>query len=300
MNILVTGATGLLGRSVFRQLAANPDWQVTGTCHSRSGPGLLPLDLSEPGQIRNALEQLQPDVVIHCAAERWPDRCANQPDAAWALNVDATALLAGACEELGAQLVYISTDYVFDGTAPPYSADARPAPINFYGRSKRAGEEAVLACHGHWVLRLPLLFGPVEEPRESGVTALLETIRTREPMALDHWAIRYPTSVEEVASVLEQCLRLKAGGEILSGIYHWSGDTACTRFELAMMIADLLQLDCRHISADSAPHFVEPRPQNCQLDKARLLALGIRGGAPLPQQLASVLRPLHEEPVESG
>ncbi|WP_237054903.1 dTDP-4-dehydrorhamnose reductase family protein [Microbulbifer sediminum] len=292
MKILVTGATGLLGRSVYRQLAGNRDWEVTGTAHSRRGPGLLSLDLACPSQVLAVLEDLRPDVVIHCAAERWPDRCARQPDTAWALNVDATAHLARSCSHLGTQLVYISTDYVFDGTAPPYRVDDPPAPINFYGRSKRAGEEAVLAHRGHWILRLPLLFGPVEQTRESGVTALLDTIVERTPIALDDWATRYPTSVEEVATVLERCLLHGHGLHSFSGIYHWSGDTACTRFELAMMIADILQLDGSHISAESTPRFAEPRPQNCQLDKSRLLELGIRGDAPLSQQLDRTLRPL--------
>ena len=305
MNILITGASGLLGRSVMHQLKSNPAWQVYGTAFSRAQEPLLPLDLNDSAQVRDTLESVRPSFVIHCAAERWPDRCAQQPDAAWQLNVRSTEQLARLCTQVGAQLVYISTDYVFDGNDAPYDENATPNPVNFYGRSKLAGEKAVLANGNHWVLRIPLLFGPVSELRESGVTALLETLRNPAAAALDHWAIRYPTSTEDIARVLEQCLQLSnrgtmsrdtesvesIGGVEFSGIYHWSSDHRCTRYQLAQLIAEVTGMDSAHIRADTAPQFDEPRPYNCQLDKSRLRNLGIAVGEPLSQQLARYLQP---------
>ncbi|SHF53806.1 S-adenosylmethionine synthetase [Microbulbifer donghaiensis] len=291
MKILITGASGLLGRSVFKQLNANPAFEVTGTAYSRTGDNLLRLDLTDAAAVAEMLRKIQPQVVIHCAAERWPDRCTQNPDAAWQLNVQSTEKLAQLCRDIDAQLVYISTDYVFDGSAAPYSVDNQPNPINFYGRSKLAGEEAVLGNGDHWVLRVPLLFGPVTYLRESGVTALLETIRNPEPTALDDWAIRYPTSVEDVAQVLEQCLLKSKAGTRFAGTYHWSGDIACTRYQLAKLVAESCALTADHLSGDSAPQFNEPRPYNCQLDKSRLADMGIEAGEPLPQQLARYLQP---------
>lgn len=291
MHILVTGASGLLGRSVLARLRADSRFTVTGTAYSRAGNDLLPLDLTDPDTVRQTLETTRPDVLIHCAAERWPDRCAAAPEQSWQLNVDATASLAKLCGEAGTQLVYISTDYVFDGSAPPYAVDAIPNPLNFYGRSKLAGERAVLECGNHWVLRLPLLFGPVQQLGESGVTALLETLRDPTPCALDHWAVRFPTSVEEVADVLAQCLTMRMNGEQFSGIYHWSGDTACTRYELALKIAAIASLDAGHLTPDPAPSFEQPRPRDCQLDKSRLTDLGIEGKESLEQQLSRAIAP---------
>ncbi|WP_444891120.1 dTDP-4-dehydrorhamnose reductase family protein [Microbulbifer sp. DLAB2-AA] len=290
MKILITGASGLLGRSVFKQLSNNPTFSVIGTAFSRSGENLIRLDLSDSSAVKASLNDIKPEVVIHCAAERWPDRCADNPDTTWQLNVSSTELLSKHCSEINAQLVYISTDYVFDGTAPPYAPDDTPNPVNFYGRSKLAGEEAVLKNGNHWVLRLPWLFGPVSYLEESGITALLETLREQKPVTLDHWAIRFPTSVEEVAEVLEQCLLKTQRGIQFEGIYQWSGDTACTRFELAHIIAKVCELSADHISADSKPDFSVPRPYNCQLDKSRLTNLGIKGTEPLPQQLARNLK----------
>ncbi|WP_170833214.1 dTDP-4-dehydrorhamnose reductase family protein [Microbulbifer marinus] len=291
MKILITGASGLLGRSVFSQLSANPAFDVTGTAFSRAGENLRRLDLTDSAAVADMLREIQPQVVIHCAAERWPDRCAENPDAAWQLNVQSTERLAQLCRDTGAQLVYISTDYVFDGSAPPYSADDEPNPINFYGRSKLAGEQAVLGNGDHWVLRVPLLFGPVTYLRESGVTALLETVRDPQAVTLDDWAIRFPTSVEDVARVLEQCLLKTAVGAHLGGIYQWSGDTACTRYQLARVVAETYGLSADHLSGDPAPQYNEPRPYNCQLDKSRLTDMGIEAGEPLTQQLARYLHP---------
>ncbi|MFA0810734.1 dTDP-4-dehydrorhamnose reductase family protein [Microbulbifer epialgicus] len=290
MKILITGASGLLGRSVFKQLYSNPAFTVAGTAFSRVDENLIHLDLSDSDAVKTCLQEIKPDVVIHCAAERWPDRCAENPDTAWQLNVSSTELLAKQCSEIDAQLVYISTDYVFDGTAAPYSSDDTPNPVNFYGRSKRAGEEVVLKYANHWVLRLPWLFGPVAYLEESGITALLDTLREQKPVTLDHWAVRFPTSVEEVAEVLEQCLLKICCNTKFEGIYQWSGDTACTRYELAHIIAEACELRADHISADSEPNFSVPRPYNCQLDKSRLTDLGIQGKEPLQQQLARNLK----------
>lgn len=295
MNVLVTGASGLLGRSVLARLQRDSRLRVFGSAFSRAHNGLVPLDLNDSHAVSDALDSLKPSVVIHCAAERWPDRCAEAPEHSWQLNVQATGSLAQQCEAAGAQLIYISTDYVFDGSAPPYAVDDTPNPLNFYGRSKLAGEQVILQSGHHWVLRLPLLFGPAQYPGESGVTGLLETLQSRAPQAVDHWAIRFPTSVEEVADVLAQALSRRLDGEQFSGIYHWSGDSACTRYALALKIAEIAGLDSSHLCPDTAPRFEQPRPQNCQLDKSRLTSMGIHGQDSLEQQLERAIEPFLSE-----
>lgn len=291
MRVLVTGASGLLGRSVLGHLLNQNDIQTTGTAFSRAGEHLIPLDLTDHEQVRSTLDQVQPHLVIHCAAERWPDRCAQQPDSAWQLNVDSTRSLAELCQARGAQLAYISTDYVFDGHSAPYRHDAPTNPVNFYGRSKLAGEQAVLESGDHWVLRLPWLFGPTTQLKESGVTALLETVAGKTPGKIDDWAIRFPTSVEEVAEVLGQCLQRINDGHRFSGVYQWSGNTALTRYQLALLVGEIVGLDTGHLQPDANPAMAEPRPYNCQLDKSRLQELGITGDETLRSQLERVLAP---------
>lgn len=148
--------------------------------------------------------------MVHCAAERFPDRCASDPEGARRLNVVATEHLARECESRGAVLVYLSTDYVFAGTPgqAPYAADATPSPPNFYGETKLAGERAVLATAPTVgvVLRVPVLYGDVERNSESSVNTLLDAVWNRDgkkAVEMDAWSIRYPTNVEDVARVLK-------------------------------------------------------------------------------------------------
>lgn len=156
--ILITGASGFLGRQVYRIFK---DSKVIGTCYSRPQDGLTKLDLTDSSAVTGFLETNQVDIIIHCAAERRPDVAAQDPSQALKLNVECTRHLATEAKKRGIYLIYISTDYVFDGLHPPYHEDDLPNPINFYGKSKRMGEDEVLkVCDTAIILRVPVLYGP--------------------------------------------------------------------------------------------------------------------------------------------
>ena len=113
--------------------------------------------------MRDFILAQQPKVIVHAAAERRPDVSAEQPEQVLALNVESTRHLAQCAKEVGAYLIYISTDYVFDGTQPPYEVDDQPSPLNFYGETKLAGERALAEVMDDYaVLRVPVLYGQVE------------------------------------------------------------------------------------------------------------------------------------------
>ncbi len=150
------------------------------------------------------------------AANRFPDKCDNDPAGTRALNVAASASLAKLCAASSILLIYISTDYVFPGTEgdAPYQANSTPSPPNLYGETKLDGEKAVLAEYEKAgkeglgvVLRVPVLYGEAETPAESAVNVLMDTVwKAQEKDAnikMDHWAIRYPTNVEDVGRVLQ-------------------------------------------------------------------------------------------------
>lgn len=138
-------------------------------------------------------------MVIHCAAERFPDKCEADPEGVKRLNVEASRKLATECNNRNTLLVYISTDYVFDGKpgAAPYDADSPVNPPNFYGETKHAGEQAVLdAGKQSVVFRVPVLYGEVEQNKESAVNVLMDAVWNKagkERVEMDHWSIRYPT-----------------------------------------------------------------------------------------------------------
>ncbi len=292
-TIVVTGASGLLGRPVMQELEKQGDLSVRGTAFRRAGGALAALDLREPAAVREYLERLRPDIIIHSAAERHPDVSEKDPDATRHLNVDATRMLAECAGDLGAWLVYISTDYVFDGTTPPYRPDDTPNPLNFYGTSKLDGERAVSdVLPAAAILRVPILYGPVETLDESPVTVIAQSLMDPDAgkVVLDDWASRHPTFTPDVACVLRQMVEQHLDGQALGGIFHWSGDDALTKFDMGRIIADVLRLKDVTLVPNPNPPPGAPRPKDCCLDCSRLENLNIGRRTAFREGVTEVLR----------
>lgn len=293
-KILVTGASGLLGRAVMRHLAQFTDHHVTGLAYTRSGPGIRRADLTDPHAIDALFAELQTDIVVHCAAERRPDVSEKDPAATTRLNVETTRQLAEACQRSNSWLVYLSTDYVFDGRQPPYQPSDSPHPLNHYGVTKLAGETAVReTLPAALVLRVPVLFGQIETLDESAVTTIAKSVISNQQQTLDHWAVRYPTSTDDVAAVIAQCIARKAAYPDFGGTYHWSGNEAFTKYEMAKIIAQAWQRDASHLSPDSREPAGAPRPRNCQLATDALEQLGIGSRTPFRAAIAAAIAPFH-------
>ncbi|KFG97781.1 dTDP-4-dehydrorhamnose reductase [Burkholderia paludis] len=304
-NILLIGASGLLGRAVAASLAREASLTLVATVRNPQGAGArrlaLPPDnlavldvLDQP-----ALEQLfatrRPAAVIVCAAERRPDVCERDPAGARAINVVAPARIAALAARHGAWTLGISTDYVFDGKAAPYREDAAPNPLNIYGRTKLEGEAALLAASPlSCVLRLPLLYGPVVDWSESAVTSLVPAIAASarpgaDPVGMDAWAIRYPTYTPDVAQVIRDLTLRHLAGASVTGIRHWSGEEPMTKYDIARRIAAALGIAASLTPID-APADATPRPYDCHLDASRVRAAGIDYATPFDTALRIVLR----------
>ncbi|XP_060272591.1 methionine adenosyltransferase 2 subunit beta isoform X3 [Ovis aries] len=238
-RVLITGATGLLGRAVYKEFQQN-NWHAVGCGFRRARPKFEQVNLLDSNAVHHIIYDFQPHVIVHCAAERRPDVVENHPDAASQLNVDASGNLAKEAAAIGAFLIYISSDYVFDGTNPPYREEDIPNPLNLYGKTKLEGEKAVLENNlGAAVLRIPVLYGEVERLEESAVTIMFDKVQFSNKSAnMDHWQQRFPTHVKDVASVCRQLA------------------------EKRMLITD-------------SPVVGAQRPRNAQLDCSRLETLGI-------------------------
>ena len=293
-KVALIGASGLLGRAVTNELAAFPRWQVVRTAFRHGDASTVTLDVRDESAVREFITDHAPDAIVVAAAERRPDVCENDPALARALNVDALGFIASAAREIGSWVLSISTDYVFDGTRPPYQPDDAPNPLNAYGRSKLDGEQALLQSSAQsCVLRLPLLYGPVIDWGESAVTsltpAIVESVRGPAPAVMDAWATRYPTFTPDVAVVIRQLLERHEIGESVTGVKHWSGDEPMTKFDIAQSIARVLNVDAR-ITAQHTPIDTTPRPQNCHLASDALEALKIGQRTPFDIAIRSVLR----------
>jgi S-adenosylmethionine synthetase len=274
MKVLITGATGLLGRAIRKEFETT-DWEILSLGFSREHAEIIKLDLTDFDLVRMLIMTEKPDIIIHSAAERRPDVTDNNPDAATELNVDATANLAKLADKYGIFIVYMSTDYVFDGTKAPYSTTDKPNPINLYGKTKFLGEQAVEKdAKNYAILRVPILYGDQESLNESAATVIINQIKDNPGLKIDNWAARFPTYVGDVAFTLRQ-LMAKIDIKKCQDIFHWSGNEEFTKYSMAKVMGEILDVDVSKIQPNNEPTAGAPRPKNCQLDCSKIESLGI-------------------------
>jgi dTDP-4-dehydrorhamnose reductase len=282
MDYLITGALGQLGRAVI---------SAAGTRGAASlGSDLPEVAVDDRASVRQWILQGQPRYVIHCAAYTDVDGCERDPDQAQRVNGQGTAHVVAACREAGIGLVYISTDFVFDGEGQtPYREDHPVAPLSEYGRSKLLGEDAVLesADPRFFVVRTSWVFGPGGRHFPA---AILARARSGEPLRVVDDQVGSPTMTLDLAEAILDLVESGAPG----GIYHAANAGHCSwhRFAIEVLAAaGLEQVAVEPMSSDELAR-PAPRPAWSVLDCAKLAA--IRGG-PLPDYGDALRRYLEEE-----
>lgn len=227
MRIAITGATGLLGRSLTQWLAGRHDVFALSRAVA---------DIRDAEALRCAIMRWAPDVVIHAAAIADLDICEQDPALARAVNVDGTHNVTEAARAAGAALMFISTDAVFDGEKrAPYREDDAVNPPTVYGQTKVQGERIAASVPCHWVVRIPVLFGAGRDNFVSKVIASL-----REGIAVVGLTDQVSGTLYtlDAARMIEQLLLRKA-----YGLFHLANAGACSRYELATRAAELSGLD---------------------------------------------------------
>ncbi|KAF3349120.1 hypothetical protein VD0002_g9437 [Verticillium dahliae] len=290
---LVTGATGLLGRQVVKAFETH-EWNVKGTGFSRAdNVSVFKVDLGDAAEVQKVIDDTNPQVVVHCAAQRFPDKVDKDPEASKALNVEATRSLAKLCADRSVLLIYISTDYVFSGKEgeAPYEADAQTGPTNLYGQTKLDGELALLDEYMKAgkealgvVLRVPVLYGHADTPAESATNVLLDTLwKSQEgvKVKMDHWSIRYPTNTEDVGRVAHDVAVKYLDTEDTSAlprILQFSSEDKMTKYEIVQTFADIMGLSMDNVEPNTEgndPSASVQRPYDCHLSTKALQDLGI-------------------------
>ncbi|KAN0080677.1 hypothetical protein V8E54_003881 [Elaphomyces granulatus] len=302
-TVLVTGATGLLGREVMEAFS-RAGWVTVGQGYSRAAPPkILKANLENINEIEKLLDEANnnannPDGPLRklwsivCAANRSPDQCDKNPEQARKLNVEATRALAQATSSRSILFIYISTDYVFPGTEgeAPYEASSSTKPTNLYGEMKRDGEIVTLeATHDSGlgvILRVPVLYGPTKNNSESAVNVLLDMVyKAQDPnsgIKMDDWAQRYPTNTEDVARVCkdiaEKYLQEKDQISSLPRILQFSSEDQMTKYEICEKLAQILGVPLPGMVRNKQgndPNATVQRPFNTKLSTKELRELGI-------------------------
>lgn len=274
--ILVTGSYGQLGCAV---LAAA---EIRGL--EAEGRDLDTLDITSRQAVDEWIVAARPRLVVNCAAFTAVDDCETAEGSARAVNADAVAHLSAACNVVGATLVHISTDYVFDGAGSrPYREDDPVAPTSAYGRTKLLGEQAARSAHRHLVIRTAWLYGRGGRHFVGAIRRQLEDGATRLRVVADQ--IGSPTYCDDLAEALLDLVEVGA-----SGVVHVVNDGTTSWHGFASEIVRLLGADAEVIPVTTA-EFPRParRPAYSVLDTARLTTLIGRRLPPWGDALARYL-----------
>lgn len=264
----MTGAGGTLGGALASALARSV-LVVAGRRHAPTPAGLpsVALDLDSEAAIEAALESARVDAVVHSAAIADVDLCEREPEAAHRANTVASGALARACARHDLALVALSTDLVFPSSPVAVSERDATGPVSAYGRSKLAGEQALLAAHpGAAVVRVALVIGLGHGPRATASEAIAWGLRAAQPLRLYVDQFRAPVDAASLADAIARILERGA-----SGIFHLGGPERVSRHGLGLRVAALLGLPRGGIVAIRRAELpsLGPRPAEVCLDSTR-------------------------------
>lgn len=279
MRLLVTGANGQLGTELVTA-GRTAGHEVVATTRAD-------IDVTDPESVRRGVTAARPDVILHAAAWTAVDDCESDPGRALEVNGDGTARMVEAAEACGARVLYVSTDYVFDGTKPtPYVEADEPNPRSAYGRSKLAGERRLRDVDA--IVRVSWLCG---FHGANMVKTILRLQSTRPRLAFVADQVGHPTFADDVAGMI-----VRLAGESRSGIWHVTNQGAVSWYEFAREVVRLAGGDPSVVdaisTADLDPPRPAPRPANSVLDNAALRAAGIPLLADFREPLARLLERL--------
>ena len=243
MRILVIGASGFIGRYVMRRLGASPDHDVSGTYWSRpaadDGNTWHQVELTDTPALERLFERVRPHLVIHLAAMADVGTAEREPERATAVNVAATATIARLCEQHGSRLIFVSTEYVYDGEGGPYREDRTPGPNTHYGRTKWEAEQEVAWETEAWsIVRTSIVYGWPEPGQRNFAPWLIENLRNGRPYLAPADVMRTPVYVEHLVDGIARMVGLDC-----PGILHIAGRDWVSMHEFAAAIANAFDLD---------------------------------------------------------
>ena len=268
MKVLVTGASGLLG-SRLCQIALKRNHEVYSAYNQHKPSYGTPIELNilDSRRQRHVLQKIKPEALVHAAALTDVDRCELETELAWKTNVEATNDLVRLCKEHRTFLVYVSTDYVFDGEEGMYKETDKPNSINNYGLTKLKGEEAVQALDNYCIARGSVIYGSTPSTGKTNFALwLLDKLKVKEEVRIinDQW--NSPTLNVNMAETILEILEKR-----VEGIFHIAGATRLSRYEFAERIAETFNLDKKYIEPVTSEqmNFIAKRPRDSSLDVSK-------------------------------
>jgi len=258
-RVLITGGSGLLGCALVNIFSKENI--VLSTYHTKMlHENTIYLDITDVRLVNKIINHFSPELVIHTVAEKNVELCELYPDVAYRINRDGTKNIVNAAENIGSYMVYISTNYIFDGLKGKYAEDDDPNPLNVYGKSKLAGEKAVKEiCSKYLIVRTDLLYG--WHPNKINFSMwLINELRSGNKVNAICDYFNNPTLNNNLAELINEAVSKK-----LVGIYNITGGERASRYEFSKCLARIFKLPItliNPITGDQLPQWRVNRPRD--------------------------------------
>lgn len=271
MKFLVTGSAGLVGRQVVKDLLKS--YTDVYSCYHNSKPedGIATqIDLADQNSILKTVETVKPDVIIHLAAMTNVDQCETEKDLATKLNARSTAVLSEQAKKHDTFLVYVSTDYVFDGKTGMKKEEDKTDPVDYYGQSKLEGEKAVQEIASSWcIARTSTPYG-MHPKKKSFPLFVAQSLQAKIPIDVVTDQYTSPAYVPNLSRML-----IEISSRKIQGIIHLAGATRISRYNMAELVAEKLSLDKNLLrpTGMAAMNWTAKRPMDSSLDISKATSL---------------------------
>jgi len=273
MKILGTGLTGLIGSRIAELLKDKYEFENL----SRSSG----VDITNKNQVFEKINTSDAQIVLHLAGKTDVDKCELdksllQNGETWKINVDGTENVANACSQANKKLIYISTDFIFDGTKEVYVEDDIPSPINWYAQTKYEGEKIVQKLKTPWIIVRIAYPYRANFAKLDFLRAILVKLQEKKPVIAITDHIFTPTFIDDIAFALGTLISSNS-----QGIFHAVGSQSLTPLDAVNLIADEFGLDKSKISKTTRSEFFNnraPRPFQLALKNDKITRLGVRMG----------------------
>jgi dTDP-4-dehydrorhamnose reductase len=243
-RVLICGSNGLLGQRLALVLGHETEYEVLNTARHRLFMldrhlfDYTQLDITSKGDVKSLVTSFRPDIIVNTAAMTNVDACETQRELAWKVNVVGVENLVEVARRINSLLIHISTDYVFDGKSGPYKETDRVNPVNYYGKTKLAGENVILAGGvSSAILRTVVVYGTGINVKNNFALWVINSLREGKNIRCADDQIGNPTHVSDLAASVVTVIEREC-----SGLYHIGGADAMSRNEFAMKAAEIFGL----------------------------------------------------------
>ena len=249
-RVLITGSNGLLGQKLVELLSRSNNYNLLLTSKQKTSvfqEEMLPyrqLDATDRHEVRSVLDEIEPEVIINTAAMTNVDQCETDREAAWRANVVSVENLLQPSKLVGAHLIHISTDYVFDGKSGPYNELDRPNPLSYYGRTKLASENIIRTSGvSYTIIRTMILYGAGYNVKSNFALWVLKNLIEGKPVRVVDDQMGNPTLADDLAFAIVKIIELGR-----SGLYHISGADLVSRYDFALALAEVFETNKKLVS----------------------------------------------------